>query len=281
MALKDIVVQLDTGDRCDAKLAAAIGLARRHGAHLTALFVVDIPESAFFYGGAMPYASGGPGLVAQTRADLMDGAKRVEAKFREAVRREGLEGEWRVAEGETSVLLSLHARYADLTVVGQPGPGSGSRAEEIVVGPLMSAGRPVLVVPYAGSFAQIGDHALVAWNASKEATRAVHDAMPLLEKASKVTILAINPKRGVQGHGDVPAADIALHLARHGVRAEASHTVANDISDGDALLSYASDIGADLIVAGGYGHSRAREMVFGGVTRTLMQQMTVPVLLSH
>ena len=109
----------------------------------------------------------------------------------------------------------------------------------------------------------------------------MHDALPLLEKASKVTILAINPRRGVQGHGDVPAADIALHLARHGVRAEASHTIANDISDGDALLSYASDIGADLIVAGGYGHSRAREMVFGGVTRTLMEQMTVPVLLSH
>ena len=101
MALKDIVVQLDTGNRCDAKLAAAIGLARRHGAHLTALFVLDIPESAFFYAGAMPYASGGPDLVAQTRADLMEGANRVEAKFREAVRREGLEGEWRMAEGET------------------------------------------------------------------------------------------------------------------------------------------------------------------------------------
>ena len=126
MALKDIVVQLDTGNRCDAKLAAAIALARRHDAHLTALFVLDIPESAFFYGGAMPYASGGPDLVAQTRADLMDGAKRVEAKFREAVRREGLEGEWRVAEGETPVLLSLHARYADLTVVGQPADVGGA-----------------------------------------------------------------------------------------------------------------------------------------------------------
>ena len=96
-----------------------------------------------------------------------------------------------------------------------------------------------------------------------------------------VTVLAVNPRRGIEGHGEVPAADIALHLARHGVKAEAAHTVANDISEGDAILSYAADLGADLIVSGGYGHSRAREMVFGGVTRTLLQEMTVPMLLSH
>ena len=105
--------------------------------------------------------------------------------------------------------------------------------------------------------------------------------MPILRMAQKVTVLAINPRRGIRGHGDVPAADIALHLARHGVKAEAAHTIATDIRDGEALLSYASDISADLIVAGGYGHSRARELVFGGVTQTLMREMTVPIFLSH
>src|SRR5215475_12805534 len=105
--------------------------------------------------------------------------------------------------------------------------------------------------------------------------------MPLLVNAQQVTVLAINPQRGVAGHGDVPAADIALHLARHGLRAEAAHTVARDIADGEALLSYAADLGADLIVAGAYGHSRARELVFGGVTRTVIAEMTVPMLLSH
>jgi nucleotide-binding universal stress UspA family protein len=94
-------------------------------------------------------------------------------------------------------------------------------------------------------------------------------------------VLAVNPKHGIAGHGDVPAADIVLHLARHGVKAEAAHTIAKDISEGDALLSYAADLGVDLIVSGGYGHSRAREMVFGGVTRTLLEEMTVPMLLSH
>ncbi|MBN8909554.1 MAG: universal stress protein, partial [Rhodospirillales bacterium] len=121
----------------------------------------------------------------------------------------------------------------------------------------------------------------VAWNASREAARAVNDALPLLEGAKLVTVVAINPRQGIGGHGDVPAADIVLHLARHGVKAEAAHTVANDISDGEALLSYAADLGVDLIVAGAYGHSRAREMVFGGVTRTLLSEMTVPVFLSH
>ena len=116
---------------------------------------------------------------------------------------------------------------------------------------------------------------LIAWNASRESTRAVNDALPLLAGATMVTVLAVNPRHGIKGHGDVPAADIALHLARHGVKAEAAHTVAKDISEGDALLSYAADLGVDLIVCGGYGHSRAREMVFGGVTRTLLREMTV------
>ena len=116
---------------------------------------------------------------------------------------------------------------------------------------------------------------------SRESARAANDALPILAGAEKVRVLAIDPKDGVGGHGDVPGADIALHLARHGVAAEASHTISTGIGHGETLLSYAADIGADLIVAGGYGHSRARETVFGGVTRTLLRSMTVPVFLSH
>jgi nucleotide-binding universal stress UspA family protein len=104
--------------------------------------------------------------------------------------------------------------------------------------------------------------------------------MPLLQRADTVTVLAINPERGIGGDGDVPA-DIALHLARHGVKASAAHTVAKEIPEGDALLNYASDNGADLIIAGGYGHSRMRELIFRGVTRTLLTSMTVPIFLSH
>ena len=122
---------------------------------------------------------------------------------------------------------------------------------------------------------------MVAWDASRLATRAVNDALPILRKASKVHLLAINPEGGREGHGDVPGADIGLHLARHGVKAEASSIHAEDLEAGDALLSRAADFGADLIVMGAYGHSRWRELVLGGVTRHLLNHMTAPVFMSH
>ncbi|MGE0417228.1 MAG: universal stress protein [Acetobacteraceae bacterium] len=281
MALKDILVHLDTGARTNARLATAATLARRHGARLTGLFVVNVPESALFYGGAVPYATAGVDLVAQTRAEIVASSKPVEAHFRDFLAREGLEGEYRIYEGRTPQVVALHTRYADLTVLGQPNGAENDDGDDVVVNTLMSAGRPVLLVPYVGDYAKVGERVLVAWNASREATRAVADAMPMLQAASQVTVLAINPQHGIHGHGDVPAADIALHLARHGVKAEATHTVSGSIPDGETLLSYAADVSADMIVAGGYGHSRARELVFGGVTQTLLREMTVPILLSH
>jgi nucleotide-binding universal stress UspA family protein len=283
---KDILVHLDEGPRSATRLKVAVDLARRHGAHLTGLFVLDIPGSDLFYGAGMPYAGGGgmSEMVNSLRADQAAHAEVVAQQFRHAVQLQGLENEWRVVEGDTVGLVALHARYADLTVLGQPNNAEsfkGPSADAVLVNVMLASGRPVLAVPYAGNFEQIGQRVLVAWNASREATRAVNDALPLLQDAKSVTVLAVNPRRGIEGHGEVPAADICLHLARHGVKAEAAHTIAKDISEGDALLSYAADLGVDLIVCGGYGHSRAREMVFGGVTRTLLQEMTVPMLLSH
>lgn len=283
---KDILVHLDDGPRSSTRLKVAVDLARRYGAHLTGIFILDIPSSDLFYGAGMPYAGGGgmSEMVNSLRADQAARADVIEQEFQAAVQLQGLENEWRLVEGDTVALLALHARYADLTVVGQPNadePFKGPGADAVLVNVMLSSGRPIIAVPYAGEFERIGDRVLVAWNASREATRAVNDALPLLQQAKSVTVLAVNPRHGIDGHGDVPAADICLHLARHGVKAEAAHTVAKDISEGDALLSYAADLGVDLIVTGGYGHSRAREMVFGGVTRTLLQEMTVPMLMSH
>lgn len=285
MSFKDILVHLDSSPRCATRLEVAAGLASRAGAALTGLFVVDVPSTEFFYGAAMPLASGGAEqVVEQIRNEALATASPVETAFREQLRRDGLDGGWRLVEGNLPATVALHARYADLTVLGQINPyehRDGIGGEAVAVNTLMTSGRPVLVVPFAGTFPTIGNHVLVAWNASREAARAVNDALPLLKAAAMVTILAVNPRHGINGHGDVPAADIALHLARHGVRAEAAHTIAKDIPDGEALLSYAADIGADLIVCGAYGHSRARELVFGGVTRTLLGEMTVPVFMSH
>jgi nucleotide-binding universal stress UspA family protein len=285
MAFKDILVHLDSSPRSATRLGIAAGVARRFGAQLTGVYVVDIPSAEFFYGAVMPLAAGGAEqVVDQIRAEAVAAAEPVEAAFRELLRREGLDGGWRLVEGNLPATVALHARYADLTVLGQANHYEHRDEfdhDAVVAATVMGSGRPILVVPFAGDFPALGQRVLVAWNASREAARAVNDALPLLREAAAVTVLAVNPRRGIGGHGDVPAADIALHLARHGVRAEAAHTVADDIPDGEALLSYAADIGADLIVAGAYGHSRARELVFGGVTRTLLIEMTAPVFLSH
>ena len=282
MSLKDILVHLDTTPRCAVRLELAAGIAQRHGAHLTGLHVIDIPSANYFYGAAMPFAPANPEeIVERIRAEAQEAARPIEATFRDCLRRNAIEGEWRLTEGNPPSIVALHARYADLCIVGQPNPYEPQDSDPVTVAAVMTSGRPVLAVPFAGEFRTVGERVLIAWNASREAARALNDALPLLANAQQVTVLAVNPRHGVGGHGDVPAADICLHLARHGLRAMAAHTVAKDISEGEALLSYAADIGADLIVAGAYGHSRAREMVFGGVTRTLVAEMTAPVLLSH
>ena len=159
----------------------------------------------------------------------------------------------------------LHARYTDMVIVGQMEPELHAvrPARELPERLLLGVGRPILVVPYAGAFTTVGERVLVAWNASREATRAVNDALPILQQASRVTVLAVSPRGGVSGDGDVPGADLALHLSRHGVKAEASWVRAHDIEVGAMLLSWACDCQADLFVMGGYGHSRFREIVLG------------------
>jgi nucleotide-binding universal stress UspA family protein len=285
MSVKDILVHLDVDPRSAVRLAIAADLARGNGAHLTGVFVVDIPNADYLYGGGLPVAGMGPDkmidvMIAQARV----AAEPVEAEFREALRVRGLQGEWRIIEGYTPSVISTEARYADLVVVGQPDDprrdDNRSRATAETV--LMTSGRPMLSIPFAGGFPVLTEHVLVAWKAGREASRAVHDALPLLRQANRVTVLTINP-RGSHAEEEVGEGhpDIVRHLVRHGVKAEARSTVADGIAYGEALLSYASDISATLIVAGGYGHSRARELIFGGVTRTLLAEMTVPVLFSH
>jgi nucleotide-binding universal stress UspA family protein len=146
---------------------------------------------------------------------------------------------------------------------------------------VLEVGRPVLVVPSVGQFPTLGQRVLVAWNASREATRAVHDALPLLRRSRRTQVVVINPQGGAGGHGDIPGADIGLHLSRHGVNAVCERISADDVETGALLLSRAADEGADLIVMGAYGHSRLSELVLGGATRHILRHMTVPVLLSH
>jgi nucleotide-binding universal stress UspA family protein len=280
MALKDILVNLDATAASAARLDLACALARKHEARLTGLFVVDISVAA------MAGAEGGGAALAELieimRRDGLAAAKVAEDAFREKTRKEGVAAEWRMVEGVAPQQVALQGRYADLIVVGQDSPEDGAPA----AGPLLEAalftsGRPVLVVPFAGRFETLGQRVLIGWNAKREAARAVHDALPLMKGAHSVSVLVVNPQPGTDLHGEEPGADIAQHLARHGVTVTVERVVAPDLGADDALLNRAAESGADLIVIGGYGHSRLRELVLGGVTRGLLRHMTVPVLMSH
>ena len=143
-----------------------------------------------------------------------------------------------------------------------------------------SSGRPVLVVPYAGSFASVGRRALVSWDAGTSATRALTASIPLLRRAEIVEVAVFNADPQTDVHGEQPGADIALYLARHGLKVDVIRQK-TQVDIGNALLSLATDLGSDLVVMGGYGHSRFREILLGGVTRTVLESMTVPVLMAH
>jgi len=179
--------------------------------------------------------------------------------------------EWRPISGLKQ--LALHARYADLTIVGQAPSGASDHITET----LMSVGRPLLAVPRHGRFPSVGRRVLVAWNASREATRAVFDSLPLLEGATNVTVMTMD----AEDDGRAPGADIGLTLARHGIKVDVVRSTLGDIDAGNALLSRAADQGADLLVMGAFGHSPLREKMLGGATRHILDHMTVPVLLSH
>jgi len=277
MAIKDILVHID-GTRASAnRLTTALNMARIHDAHLTGLYV--IPHYAI-----PPYAEvqiGAEILAAQREAGMQQ-ARRLEKTFQEILEGSGVSYEWRAVEGDLVNCLTLHGRYVDLVVVGQADSDDPESVDAATTDHMvLEVGRPVLFVPYIGAPKVVGEHIMVAWNATREAVRAVADAMPLLQRARRVEVVSVNPPRGSAGEGDVPGADICLHLARHGVRAEAHQIVVSDIDVGNLLLSRAADEEVDLMVMGAYGHSRFRELVFGGATRHLLDHMTVPVLMAH
>lgn len=277
MTLSDVLVHVDTDASSAARIDLAVALAARHHAHLTGLHVMVRPTLPGFVEAEIPES-----VRELQRTHLYQTAARAESLFHERARRQEGPREWRAREADAlAPSIMLDARYADLTVVAQGLDTDGGSAdlarlpEELVLG----VGRPVLIVPRYGTFPIVGERVLVAWNGSREATRAVNDALPILTQAESVTVLSVDPE-GEPGHR-LPGAEIALHLARHGVKAEAASTRSADIGVGDVLLSYAADLGADLLVMGAYGHSRLREMVLGGATRQILREMTVPVLMSH
>ena len=291
MTYKTVLLHIDDGAGRDARVAIAASVAQACGGHLTGVALTGVSRLLYQH---QPDLDADPNLALHLNF-LRERAARALDGFEQQASSLGVASfEQRVIDDEAAGGISLLARYADLVVISQYNAAdrSPSVMRDFPAYVLLHAGRPVLIVPYALQAGQLAPAAhpaaaqnvLISWNGSKEASRAVSAAIPLLQRAKQVHVAVFDAQLHAAEHGDHPGADILEYLARHGVQArllllDGGATRRGDI--GEALLSQAADLSADLLVMGAYGHSRLRETILGGVTRTVLQSMTIPVLMAH
>ncbi|NEX61156.1 universal stress protein [Noviherbaspirillum galbum] len=283
MTYKTVLVHVDPSPHASCRMRLAADIAARHGAHLVGAAMTGISRFAY------PVAAAGhadPYLVetlahldrlARSRAEqALDAFRAIADTF------QPLSYEATLFSDEPSGGMSLRARYSDLAVISQFDPDDADRMTlaDFPESVMLESGAPVLIVPFAGDITSAGRRPLVAWDGGANASRAVRGALPLLQSAERTDVVVINSDKDPGLHGDQPGDDIALFLARHGVKAEVLREE-SPIDVANCLLSLAMDRGNDMIVMGGYGHARLKEIMLGGTTRTIFQSMTVPVLMAH
>ena len=280
MSFKTILVALNDVSRAETLIPAAVQLADKDEAHLIGLYVIPAPRVY-----AAMSAHTAPVVLDEAKKFFEEREEKMRAAFEDASKRDGINYEWRKVEADTSNITDmviLHGMQADVIVASQFNDTAADGVEEDFCERIvMESGRPVLLVPCRGTFNTIGTNVIVGWNATREASRAIFDAMPILERSKSTRLIWVDPEADGAKSGNLPGAEMAVTLARHGIKATAEAMPTNGLGSGIALLNRAADLGADLIVMGAYGHSRLREFVFGGATRTLLSDMTVPVLMSH
>lgn len=278
--IREIFVPLLRFDSDAAAIDAALSLAKTHDAHICALVTLEHPMPLVTEFGYVPVEA------SQRELDEASAAAEAQAaRARAHLAREAVSSEVRLTE--TMMLWSeetaaLHARHADISVLGGPDPKQGSpRFALTFKSLLLSSGRPVLVVPTGASLPSPLRRVVLAWKPAPEATRALHDALPLLAGASEIDVLMIDPQVTEGRHGEQPGADIARHLSRHGLTVNVVSMPKEGRSIGANLLRHVQEVDADLLVMGGYGHAHWREMILGGATRTVLDGMRTAVLFSH
>lgn len=274
MTYKTILVHVDHTPQSAERIAIAASIALAENAHLIGTAMTGI--SRFVYEEHSI-------LLASRIEELCERANQSLVEFDAIAKQMGVPSfEKRLINDDAAGGLVLQARYSDLVVVSQNNfsefdPSLVSDLPEYVT---LHSVRPVLIVPHAGPADFTGNRILVAWDGSMEATRAITNAIPFLKRAKSVTVALFNPSAQLDVHGELPGTDIGLYLARHGIAIEVLQQE-TEADIGSALIKLASDHGYDLIVMGAYGHSRFREIMLGGVTRTVLGQMSVPILMSH
>ncbi len=275
--IKDIIVNLSVGERPGPAGDYAISVAAAFDAHLAGI--------AFVYDPIVPVSGAGyiPADVIETQERENAAASKAAAdRFTAACKRAGVAAEPLTLSASLAGVgeqFGHIARRFDLSIVGQAEPERSAVEEVIAEAALFESGRPVIIVPYIQKDPLKLDRVMLCWDGSRAATRAIADAMPLLKKAGQVEVVIVTNERGKRD--EIEGADMAQHLARHGLKVDVKRTVLGDIAVADVILSHAADVGSDFIVMGGYGHSRLREFMLGGTTRTIMESMTLPVLMAH
>jgi nucleotide-binding universal stress UspA family protein len=275
--VKDIVVNLSVREDGGNVGDYAVSVADALGAHIAGI--------AFLYDPIVPISGTGyiPAEIIETQlADNQDAAKAAIDRFNATTSRVGVSAEAITLSASAAGAGDQFARIArrfDLAIVPQAEPRGGTVEELIAEATLFESGRPVIVVPYIQKGPLKLDRVMVCWDGSRPAARAINDAMPLLEKAGKVEVVIVANERGKQD--EIEGADIGQHLARHGLKVDVKRIAGGHIDVAAALLSHVADSGTDFIVMGGYGHTRLREFVLGGVTHSILQSMTAPVLMAH
>jgi len=287
MALKDLLVYVDQTETSPARLRLAVDLASRHGSHLTALYVREWNREQL-----QRRKSAELGLVSAAALRSLDqdieaaidaAAEQLRTTLAALAREHGVAAQLCRVDGAAATVVPQYARYADLCIVGNDQPEGRASVEYTFPEQLLFVtGRPVLFVPGAGDFATLGRHICVAWNASRPAARSINDALPLIERAERASVLMVNPSGFIDAHPAPPGEQIVEHLRRHGAVADAVQM--DDVpaaSIADTLQAKARALGADMIVAGAFGHPRLWEKLLGGVTHDLIARMSLPIFMSH
>jgi nucleotide-binding universal stress UspA family protein len=269
MPLKTILVHADPDRHLSARFALAATLGETHGARLIVVYPLRVPAAAMLFADT----AGASGIQSQIDAE-QEQAANLRARIADRLSRKRVAWEWRTLPGQPHQVLAAAGAGADLIVMGQDERDPDSSLMATVA---LTSGRPVLGVPSSGALPTCGRRILLAWNGTREATRAAHDALPLLRAAEQVILFAAAP----EGEHGATTMDAAAHFAAHGCKIDVRRASLDGRDAGATIITAAAETGADLIVMGAYGHSRLREWVFGGATRTILQSMTVPVLMSH
>jgi nucleotide-binding universal stress UspA family protein len=275
MVYKSMTVCLDSGADASRRMDFALSLANQHRAHLTGLYMTYVP--VVYYD---PYGEWGPLMVkweleARKKHDL------VKERSATIAREAGVSFDWFAYRTNELSAAIAHTRASDLTIMGQRNTAVSETdfGNDFYEGFVLKLGRPILYLPHNGPLPKSFDEVLIAWDGGREATRAITDALPLLKLAKQVTVLTIPENQ--TNKKDVQQADIVAYLLQHEIKAKVKIREGNSATPADQLLACATELKADLLVMGAYGHHRLTELVLGGTTRAIFKHMSLPVLMSH